>query len=132
MHAIGCGLVPGSACESVSEILNVRPVRSHILQVSLVSLSGSIHRDTGAQMRRDEGAVSGDVTHDTDEIIGLDRRRFLNMLGMAVLTVRCIHANAFDTVVWLQGTAAADDLIVHSGPGALSHRHDLVIPMSVI
>jgi len=54
------------------------------------------------------------------------------MLGMAVLTVRCLHASAFDTGVWQQGTAAADDLMVHSSRGALSHRHDLVIPMTVI
>ena len=84
-------------------------------------------------MRRENGADVHELTHDTDEIISLDRRRFLNELGMAVLTVRCLYANALGAGVWRQGAAGSDDdLIIHSGPGAFSHQHDLLIPMAMI
>ena len=84
-------------------------------------------------MRQKKRAGVYDLTHEIYETVGLDRRRFLNQLGVAVLTVRCLSANALDSGDWHRGTAAApDDLLIHSGPGAFSHEHDLLIPMAVI
>ena len=84
-------------------------------------------------MRREKRAGVHDPTYDIDEAVSLDRRQFLNQLGIAVLTVQCLSANALDSGDWHQGiTGALDDLLIHSGPGAFSHEHDLLIPMAVI
>ena len=85
-------------------------------------------------MRREKRAGVHDPTHDVYETVSPDRRQFLNQLGMAVLTVKCLSANALDPGDWHQGTTTGtpDDLLIHSGPGAFSHVHDLLIPMAVI
>jgi hypothetical protein len=84
-------------------------------------------------MRREKRTGVDDPTHDINETVSLDRRRFLNQLGVAVLTVQCLSANALDSGDWHRGTTGApDDLLIHSGPGAFSHAHDLLIPMAVI
>jgi hypothetical protein len=84
-------------------------------------------------MRREKRAGVHDPTHDVDETVSLDRRQFLGQLGIAVLTVKCLPANALDSGAWHQGTTGApDDLLIHSSPGAFSHEHDLLIPMAVI
>ena len=84
-------------------------------------------------MRREKRTGVYDLTHDVCETVSLDRRRFLNQLGVAVLTVRCFSVNAFDSGNWHWGaTGAPDALVVRSGPGAFSHEHDLLIPMAVI
>lgn len=70
---------------------------------------------------------------DIDDTVSLDRRQFLNQLGVAVLTVRCLSVKALDSEKWHRGTTGAyDDLLIHSGPGAFSHEHELLIPMAVI
>src|SRR5262245_23297813 len=76
-------------------------------------------------MPREERTIAFELTHD-----GVDRRRFLSQLGVVVLTIRCLSANALDSGDWNDG--APDDLLIHSGPGAFSHEHDLLIPMAVI
>jgi hypothetical protein len=84
-------------------------------------------------MRREKRADVHDPTHDAYEPVSQDRRQFLNQLGIAVLTVKCLSANALDSGDWLEGsTGAPDDLLIHSSPGAFSHEHDLLIPMAVI
>lgn len=84
-------------------------------------------------MRREKRTAVYDLTHDIDETVGLDRRQFLNQLGVAVLTVQCLSANALDLENAHRGTTTAlDDLLIHSGPGAFSHEHELLIPMAVI
>jgi hypothetical protein len=73
------------------------------------------------------------VTHDVGETVGLDRRQFLHQFGVAVLTVRCLSTSPLDLEYWERGiTDAPDDLVIHSGPGAFSHEHHLLIPMAVI
>ena len=67
------------------------------------------------------------------EPAGLDRRRFLGQLGVAVLAVQCLPLNAFAQGHWpANGSGAADDLLIRSSPGAFSHAHDLLIPKAVI
>ena len=84
-------------------------------------------------MRREKRAGVYELTHDVHETASLDRRQFLNRLGVAVLTVQCLTANAFDSKNWYRGDAGAyDDLLIHSGPGAFSHEHELLIPMAAI
>ena len=84
-------------------------------------------------MRREKRPGVHDPTHGVYETVSLDRRQFLNQLGIAVLTVQCLPANALDSGDWHQGTTGAPDgLLIHSGPGAFSHEHDLLIPMAVI
>jgi hypothetical protein len=84
-------------------------------------------------MRRKKRAEVYDLTHDIYETVSVDRRQFLNRLGIAVLTVQCLSANGLDSEDWHRGTTGApDDLLIHSSPGAFSHEHDLLIPMAVI
>jgi hypothetical protein len=84
-------------------------------------------------MRREKRAEVYDSTYDICETVSPDRRRFLKQLGVAVLTVQCVSASALDSNDWHQGTMGAPDgLLIHSGPGAFSHVHDLLIPMAVI
>jgi hypothetical protein len=71
--------------------------------------------------------------HGAHEPVSLDRRQFLDQLGIAVLTVQCLSANAFHAGGWDHGTTGApDDLLIRSTPGAFSHEHDLLIPMAVL
>ncbi len=71
-----------------------------------------------------------DDVHDT---IASNRRTFIKGVGLAVLTVQClpslVHASESSPS---DGTGAADHLIIHSGPGLLSHVHDLLIPYAVL
>jgi hypothetical protein len=84
-------------------------------------------------MRRKSGTVVYGVAHGTHEGGGVDRRQFLNQLGIAVLTVHCFAANAFASEHAQRDSAPApDDLRIHSSPGAFSHEHELLIPMAAI
>jgi hypothetical protein len=64
---------------------------------------------------------------------GMDRRKFIKGVGVAVLTVQCLpliaHASGNSPS---DGNEAADNLIVHSGPGFIPHTHDLLIPYAVL
>ena len=64
---------------------------------------------------------------------GMDRREFIKGVGVAVLTVQCLpliaHASGISPS---DGNEAADNLIIHSGPGAIPHTHDLLIPYAVL
>lgn len=63
----------------------------------------------------------------------LDRRRFIGKVGVAVLTAQLLpliaHASG-DSAGDANG--AADNLIIHSGPGRVPHVHDLLIPYAVL
>ena len=53
--------------------------------------------------------------------------------GVAILTVQCLPLLACasgDSPI--DGNAAAENLIVHSGPGKVPHTHDLLIPYAVL
>jgi len=73
------------------------------------------------------------MVDDVDEAIALDRRTFLKGVGLAVLTVQFLpliaHASGNSPS---GGDEAADNLIIHSGPGLFSHVHDLLIPYAVL
>jgi len=65
--------------------------------------------------------------------VGVDRREFIKGVGAAVLTVQClplIACAAGDS----RGDSdeAADNLIIHSGPGFVPHVHDLLIPYAML
>jgi hypothetical protein len=64
---------------------------------------------------------------------GMDRRRFIEAVGVAVLTVQFLpliaHASGKSPS---DGNEAADNLIIHSGPGFIPHTHDLLIPYAVL
>ena len=73
------------------------------------------------------------VGEEADEAVILDRRRFFKGVGVAILTVQMLPLIACasgDSPS--DGSAAADNLIVHSGPGFMSHLHDLLIPYTVL
>ncbi len=63
---------------------------------------------------------------------GIDRRRFINGVGVALLTVQVLpwiaHASASPT----DGNIAAENLIIHSGPGFVPHTHDLLVPYALL
>jgi hypothetical protein len=64
---------------------------------------------------------------------GMDRRKFIEGVGVAVLTVQLLpliaHASGNSPS---EGDKAADNLIIHSGPGFIPHVHDLLIPYAVL
>jgi catechol 2,3-dioxygenase-like lactoylglutathione lyase family enzyme len=64
---------------------------------------------------------------------GMDRRKFIKGVGVAVLTVQFLpliaHASGNSPS---DGNEAADNLIIHSGPGFIPHAHDLLIPYAVL
>ena len=63
----------------------------------------------------------------------MDRRKFVRGVGMAVLTVQCLPLMACASAnPPSDGNERADDLIIHSGPGAFRHVHDLQIPYAVL
>jgi hypothetical protein len=68
-----------------------------------------------------------------DEAIAWDRREFIKEIGVAIVTVQCLpliaHAARNSPS---DGEETADDLIIHSGPGLMSHMHDLLIPYAVL
>ena len=65
--------------------------------------------------------------------IASDRRTFIEAVGLAVLTVQCLPliAHASDSSP-SDGKEATDNLIIPSGPGLLSHVHDLLVPYAVL
>src|SRR5204863_8819662 len=67
-----------------------------------------------------------------DEAIALDRRKFIKGVGFAVLTAQCLSLIACASGNSASdGDKTADNLIIHSSPGTLSHVHDLLIPYAV-
>ena len=74
-----------------------------------------------------------DRVDDFDEAIAVDRRQFVKGVGVAVLSVQCLpliaHASGCSP---RDSKATADDLIIRSGPGLLSHVHDLLIPYAIL
>lgn len=69
--------------------------------------------------------VHRSIEHDT---IASDRRRFIQEVGMAVLTVQCLPLIAQVAGNPPDGKQAGDNLIIQSGPGLFQHVHDLLIP----
>lgn len=73
---------------------------------------------------------AANVHVDSEESVALDRREFFKGVGIAVLTVQFLpliaRASAYD------GNEAADNLVIHLGPGLLSHVHHLLIPYAVL
>jgi hypothetical protein len=67
------------------------------------------------------------------ETVAVDRRQFIKGVGVAVLTVQCLpwiaHASGDSPS---DGKDTADNLIIRSGPGLMSHVHDLLIPHAVL
>ena len=68
-----------------------------------------------------------------DQAIALDRRKFIKGVGFAVLTAQCLSL-----IACASGNSpsdsdkAANNLIIHSSSGTLSHVHDLLIPYAVL
>jgi len=61
---------------------------------------------------------------------GMDRRKFIKGVGVAVLSVHFLPL-----VARASGSDEGDaenNLIIHSGPGLFSHAHDLLIPYAVL
>jgi hypothetical protein len=63
-----------------------------------------------------------------NEAIASDRRKFIQGVGIAVLTVQCLPLIAHAA----GNPPDGDNLIVQSGPGAFGHVHDLLIPKAVL
>ena len=53
-------------------------------------------------------------------------------LGMAVLTVQSLPLTAHASGILTLGPRLDDELIIHSGPGLMSHVHDLLIPLALL
>ena len=58
---------------------------------------------------------------------GVDRREFIKGVGVAVLTIQCLPL-----IAQARDNEAAEDLIIHSGPGLFAHEHVLLIPYAVL
>jgi len=68
-----------------------------------------------------------------DEAIALDRRKFIKGVGFAILTAQCLSLIACASGHSASdGNKAADNLIIHSSSGTLSHVHDLLIPYAFL
>ena len=62
-----------------------------------------------------------------------DRRKLIKGIGIAVLTVQCMHLTGCATGnPPSDGREAIDNLIIQSGPGLLEHVHDLLIPYALL
>jgi hypothetical protein len=70
---------------------------------------------------------------DVNEAIASDRRAFIKVVGLAVLTVQCLpliaHASGNPPN---DDKETTDNLIIQSGPGLLHHVHDLLISYAVL
>ena len=72
---------------------------------------------------------------DRDELVirGVDRRQFIQGVGVAILGVQCLPL-----IACASGDSPGDDseavdnLIIHSGRGFVPHTHDLLIPYAVL
>jgi hypothetical protein len=63
----------------------------------------------------------------------MDRRTFIEGVGVAVLTVQFLPLIACASgKAPSDGNEAADNLIIHSGRGFVPHVHDLLIPYAVL
>ena len=63
----------------------------------------------------------------------LDRREFIKGVGVAVLTVQCLPLiGCAPGNSPSDGDEAAENLIIHSGPGFVPHTHDLLVPYAVL
>src|SRR5262245_39933771 len=62
-----------------------------------------------------------------------DRRGFFKDVGVATLALQylplVVHASEGSPI---DGNEAAENLMVHTGPGLMSHVHDLLIPYAVL
>jgi len=62
----------------------------------------------------------------------MDRRRFINGVGVALLTVQVLPWIAHASASPSDGNIAAENLIIHSGPGFVPHTHDLLVPYALL
>src|SRR5262249_42643514 len=73
------------------------------------------------------------MVEDVEDVIAFDRRRFVREAGVAALAVQflplVVHASGSSPI---DGNEATDNLIIHTGPGLMSHVHDLLIPYAVL
>ena len=53
-------------------------------------------------------------------------------LGIAVLTVQSLPLTTHASGIVTLGQNLDEDLIIHSGPGLISHVHDLLIPVTLL
>lgn len=63
---------------------------------------------------------------------GMDRRRFINGVGVAILTAQVLPWIAHASASPSDGNTAAENLIIHSGPGFVPHTHDLLVPYALL
>jgi hypothetical protein len=84
-------------------------------------------------MTKPRERVNDDRVDGFDEAIAVDRRQFVKGVGVAVLAVQCLpliaHASGDSPS---DGKDTAGDLMIRSGPGLLSHVHDLLIPLAIL
>jgi hypothetical protein len=67
-----------------------------------------------------------------NEAIASDRRKFIQGVGIAVLTVQCLPLIAHAAGNPPDLEEAGDNLIIQSGPGLLHHVHNLLIPYALL
>lgn len=64
-----------------------------------------------------------------DDAISPDRRRFVKQVGLAVLSVQVLPLVAGAET---NSPSADDGLMIHSGPGAFGHVHELLVPFAAL
>src|SRR5262245_32293326 len=77
----------------------------------------------------------GSVDYRVDDgasAIAFDRRSFCRDVGVAVLALQFLPLVAQASGSSPIDGSDADNLIIHTGPGLLSHVHDLLIPYAVL
>ena len=67
-----------------------------------------------------------------NEALASDRRKFIQGLGIAVLTVQCLPLIAHAAGNRRDTKEAGDNLIIQSSPGLFDHVHDLLIPYALL
>jgi len=74
------------------------------------------------------------VTKPSERVnVHLDRRQFVKGVGVAVLAAQCLPLIAYASENSRSDDGdSADNLIIRSGPGLVSHVHDLLIPYAVL
>ena len=74
-----------------------------------------------------------DMADGGEDTIAFDRRDFVRDVGVAALALQflplVVHASGSSPI---DGNEATDNLIIHTGPGLMSHVHDLLIPYAVL
>jgi hypothetical protein len=103
--------------------------RSDGVKVEAASI-GITHPPIARNFRHIMSSQGNDMSDHSEN--GMDRRRFINGVGVALLTVQVLPWIAHASASPSDGNIVAENLIIHSGPGFVPHTHDLLVPYALL